>query len=103
MINKIKNSYSFFILEILSILLLKYSYMILKYAFITELGIAYTLFLILFLGSLVITFIIFVFELIFPIFRIPHKIVNHKLYKIVFAIGFIALIVNIAAIILPLL
>ena len=103
MINKIINRYSFLSLEIISLILLKWDCLILKYTFSTELEIAYGFFIVFFLGSLSIPLVIYIFELIFPNIRIPQRITNSKIYKILFFLGIIFIIINISALILPIL
>ena len=84
MISNIKNRYSFFYIEFLAFAFFIYIILsIFKYGD-TELNVVVFFYNFFILSFLTLALILYTFELIFPEFRIPQKIVNHILYKIWF-------------------
>ena len=85
MITAFQNRFSFLYLQILSLCFSKIiCYLIININRISSFGLGLYIICLTILGLLVIALIIYIFELIFPNFRIPQKIVNHILYKIWF-------------------
>ena len=85
MISNIKNRYSFFYIELLSLFFIKtITYLLIHISVIDSYGLGLFLTCLSILGLLVVALILYIFELIFPEFRIPQKIVRHLLYKIWF-------------------